>query len=126
MVDVTEVSFGNGRVVFNSRVDAVPPSSETKGNVTINNMGQSGSPAHFEVTFMISVGGKVNNLDNKNIFHWTTVVPVEDQETSYREIESQGAQQLAPMLRSVADKIEKLVSDFDQTRGKQLSDGSKE
>ncbi len=113
MPTVKDVAFGNGDVTFYSKVDAVPASSETNGNVTINHSGKPEVPARFEVSFMLSVTAEEAGLEFSNVFHLKTLVKEGDSNASYRQVESEAARHLAPMLRSVADKIEQNVAEFD-------------
>ncbi|MDN3645079.1 hypothetical protein QWY75_02525 [Pontixanthobacter aestiaquae] len=107
------VNFGFGSVQFIKEVEATPPTTKVEGNVTINNAGVAGKPEHFLVTFMLSCAddGPISQRDN--IFHWTVAVSDLPRDTPYSEVEEAAARKLAPMLREVAESVEKLVSDFD-------------
>lgn len=114
MFEVNLRKFGNGSIQYNGKVEAVPATSETTGNVTINNAGQDEVPAHFETAFMISAEINDGGLIVYNTFHWNDVVQADGAEVSYREIEDKAARRLAPMLRALADKIDQEMAGFDE------------
>lgn len=114
MVEVRGVRFGYGAVTFHNEVKAKKATSKTTGNVTINNSAQPGSPAHFDVSFMLSCDLTEGGLDFTNIFHWSVmVVPEAGKPALYGEVEGEAARQLAPMLRAVANTIEAEVAKTD-------------
>ncbi|MGH0244376.1 hypothetical protein [Sinorhizobium meliloti] len=120
---ITQVKFGNGNIRFNSKVDAVPATSKTTGNVTINNAGQEEIPAHYETSFMISVYGEERGIEFSNVFHWNDIVPIDRADAPYREIEDAAARRLAPMLRAVADQVDQEMAAFDaREKAKQSQD----
>lgn len=116
MADLKDVRYGNGSVRFFGEVEPIPATSETRDNITINNMGQPGEPARFEVTYMIACDFEMDGVEVNNLFHWTVALTGVHRDDPYAGIEAEGARQLAPMLRSVADQIEKQVAEFDADR----------
>jgi hypothetical protein len=113
MIELKQVRYGNGSVRFFAEVEPTPTTSETHGNVTVNNMGKPGSPARYEVTYMISSDFEMEGVEVNNVFHWTVALTGVHRDDPYAGIEAAGARQLAPMLRAVADQIEKEVAEFD-------------
>jgi len=114
MDDLTLTSFGNGSIRFVGKVDEVPPSTTVDGNVTINNSGTPGVPAHFETTTMIQAQIKVSDVTAFSTFHLNDVVLSENADVPYREIEYKAARRLAPMLRAIADQIDQEMARFDE------------
>jgi len=110
----TSVEFGYGTVRYNKAIEAIPATSKTTGNITINNSAQPGCPEHFLVTFMLSCGPNDRAMMSQNTFHWTEIVTGMTRSARYSEVEAKAARQLAPSLRSVADAIEKMVAEFDE------------
>lgn len=109
--------FGNGSVKYIPQIDPRPETRETArhGNVTTNiiNSGQPGFPAHYEVTFMIQTIVDHDGIETNNTFHWGCIVPEQNDRAQYRSVKDQAARQVAPMLRSLADKIEADLPKFD-------------
>ncbi len=116
MTTVEAARFGNGQVEYRSEVEPVPPTSEKTGNVTVNVTGSEGVSAHYKVTFMIQAELEESNHALNNIFHWSLVVPSEDENASYRDVEDQAARQIAPTLRAVADLVDQQIAEFDKNR----------
>jgi hypothetical protein len=113
MANLIDVSFGHGTLRYFSAVDEVPATSKTTGNVTVNNMGSPGSPAYFEVSFMLSADFEEGGMTRTNIFHWNVSVLDMNIKSSYRDVESEAARKIGPMLRQLADSIEKQVAEYD-------------
>ena len=113
MPKITSVEFGNGEIRFVGKVDPVPASSKTTGNVTVNNSAQPGVPSHYLTNFMISAELEEKGLTARNVFQWNSVVLSDDQNAPYRAIEDQAVRQIAPLLRAVADEMDKAVAEFD-------------
>lgn len=122
MVDLREVRYGNGSVRFFGEVEPTPATSETRDNITINNMGQPGAPSRYEVTYMISCDFKMGGAEVRNTFHWTVALSGANRDDQYASIEAEGAQQLAPMLRAVAERIEAEVAAFEAERAAQKAE----
>jgi hypothetical protein len=112
MTTLKEVRIGNGSIQFMNAVEPTPASRETTGNVTIVNEAKPGSPAYFQVSFMIDTTFENGGIDFNNIFHWTVVTDEKDYRAAYRSVEDRAARLIAPMLRSLADKIEADLPDF--------------
>lgn len=117
-MELKAVSFGNGEVTFYSEVEETPTTTTKSGNVTVNNVGRPGVPAYFEVQFMLNCQYVAGQIDAQNIFHFRALVTDKGRDTSYAEVEAEGARLLAPMLREIADNIEKQVAEFDSKAGK--------
>ncbi|HZW15430.1 MAG TPA: hypothetical protein VFF66_04150 [Brevundimonas sp.] len=113
MAELKDIRWGNGTVRYFSEVEPTPTTSKTTGNVTVNNMGQPGLPAYYEVTYMLSCDFEASGVEITNHVHWTAALTGVGRDAPYGEVEAEGARQIAPMLRSVADQIEKLVAEFD-------------
>jgi len=113
MVEVKLIGFGNGSINYRGKIEAVPATSETTGNVTVNNAGRDAVPAHFETSFMLSAQVDNDGLIANSTFHWNDVVLSETAEVSYRSIEDAAARRIAPALRALADKIEEEIARFD-------------
>lgn len=100
MIELKQVRYGNGSVRFFGQVEPTPTTSETHGNVTVNNMGKPGSPARYEVTYMISCDFEMEGVQLNNTFHWDVALTGVHRDDPYAGIEAEGARQLPPMLRS--------------------------
>ena len=121
MLELKNVRYGNGSVRFFAEVEPTPTTTETRDNITINNMGQPGTPARYEVTYMIATEFEMDGVEIRNTFHWDVALTGVNREDSYVGIEAAGARQLAPMLRAVADQIEKEVAEFDERLAAKLA-----
>lgn len=113
MTDLTLSSFGNGEIRYIAKIDAIPPTSETTDNVTIKNMGRDAVPGHFETSFMMQIKIEESGIDAYSTLHWNDVVLADRADISYRAIEDQAARRIAPMLRSLADRIDQAMAEFD-------------
>lgn len=118
MSDIEVTDFKSGTIRFEKKIEAVPATTKTEGNVTINHTGSDEIPAHYVVDFTITAVETVNEIASYNYWSWSTVVLCDDEDASYRDIESQAARKAAPALRAVADQIETLVAEFDNKRDK--------
>ena len=76
MPTALSATIANGTVRFVREVEAVPTTSETTGNVTVNNMGSDGVPAHYLVGFMVSADMAEGSIGGFNAFHIETIVPI--------------------------------------------------
>jgi hypothetical protein len=105
---------GNGRVQFIRRTDAIPETVQQSGTVTFHNIGKPAVPGHYEVSFSVafSVEGVAEPVQNHLLL--SVVVPTEDDNASYRDIEARAARLVAPTLRAVADQIGQQVAEFDR------------
>ncbi len=118
MSEIKRVNITNGSITYIAAEEPVPATTRVDGNVTINNAGQPGSPGHFETSFMISVQSEAQGKIVNNVFHWNDIVSIESDGSPYREIEDKAARNLAPMLRAVADQIDREIADYDQAKAK--------
>jgi hypothetical protein len=105
----------NAAIVWQNAVDAVPATSETKGNVTVNNMGSPGRPAFFEASF--SMYAKVEIGGQQTTMYFTPSIPVHNlpKDASFLRVEDEAVLKLAEMLRAVADDCERQVAAFGLT-----------
>lgn len=106
MVTITGVETGYGAVTFYKEIDPVPASSHRDGNVTVNNMGSPGRPSYFEASFMLDAGMESGGLSFHNIFHLKALVTGQPKDTPYAQVETEAYEQLAPMLRALAQALE--------------------
>jgi len=107
--------MNNGTVQFFNAVEPRPARTETSGNVTINNNGTPGQPAHFKVNFIITAPCDLLDLVH-NVLHWTCVVPADTDEAQYRQVEDQAAQRLPSHLRALADALETQIAEATEKR----------
>ena len=111
MPKLGDMTIRFGEVRYRKEVEPIPATSETKGNVTINNQGQPGVPEHFEVSFMLNCPFEDAPVDYSNVFHWTVIVLGHGKDTPYSKIEAEAARQIVPMLRDVAQRLEDSADD---------------
>ncbi len=102
-----KANFGNGSVVY---YRAVEPQAETKttsrvGSVTINNITprSEGSPAHFEVSFMIRAEAECDGLNWTQHIATSVMTPALHSEETYVHVEDRAAQMLPALFRALAD-----------------------
>ena len=116
--DLTDVTIDHAQVVYRPAVDPVPSSTTTTEDGTVISIvnDEIGSPAHFEASFSISAAFSQNGLDFRNFLAWACVVPNEQDDAQFFEVETQAARQIAPMLRALADQVEKQVAEVDERR----------
>jgi hypothetical protein len=112
-MEIKSVEVGSGSLEYSSEILATKDTSETTGNVTINNVGRPGVPAHFRATFMIAAEFECEGISLRNAFHFDCAVTEKDRNSSYNLVESAAARKLAPMLRLIAAEVEKSVQEFD-------------
>lgn len=112
MMELKSAGVGNGIVQFQKKVEPTAETKETTANFTIVNVSKPGVPSHFIVTFDVDASFEGGGLEARNFFAWTTVLPSDDQYASYRSVEDRAARLIAPMLRSVADRIEAELPDY--------------
>lgn len=111
MPQLKGAEIGYGQVEFIAELPAEPASSRHEGNVTYSNAGSPGRPAYFSTAFMLTAELEHEGVAFRNIFHWNGVVTDLPKSAPYSEVELQAAQQIAPMLRAFADRIEQLVAE---------------
>jgi hypothetical protein len=118
MASIKDFQMGNGSVTFRSEIEPTPETRETskQGSVVVNtiNSATQGVPAYYEVSFMLNTTIEHDGVVASNIFHWTCLVSEKSDRAQYRSVEDQAARQIAPMLRSLADKIEASLPDFQE------------
>ena len=115
MPDIVRAIMESGRVQFIRERKPESETTRTYGNVTIHiRHSHAAIPAHFQVSFNITVDHEEQGLAIQHVFELSQIVLNQNDAAPYREVEAQGARQLAPMLRGVADQIEKAVAEFDE------------
>ncbi|WP_154667750.1 hypothetical protein [Leisingera caerulea] len=90
--------------------------------MTIHNAEQPGTPAHFEVSHMISASSEQNGLLTRNTFHWTTLLPADSNALPYIRVEDEAAHQIAGALRELADAVEADVERADAERAQRAEE----
>lgn len=101
-------------IAFSNEVPAVPATTERDGNVTINNAAQPGSPAHFMSAVSIPITTTWNGVTMNSSIYLNLAVPAESARTQYREVCQRAVDQIAPLLRSLADQIEQELAEIDK------------
>lgn len=113
MFEIKNVIIGNGVVQFRKEYEGTPTTTETVGDVTINNIGKSPVDPHYEVSFSVEAEFIFNGLKQFNLFSLSCLVPNGDENAPYRSIEAAAAKQVPLMLRALAEGIEKEIAEFD-------------
>ena len=113
MPKLVDAFIEHGEIAYVPEVPTVEPTSETTGNVTINNMGSPGTPAHFVVTFSTNATFETSGVRSSLYLRPNVVVTGESKESAFEAIEGLAAKCLAPMLREIADKIERQVEEYE-------------
>lgn len=113
MTELKSVDFAYGSVTFYKKIEAVPTTTKREGNVTINNMGTPEIPSFHEVSYVLTCNFGDGPREFSNTFHWEVRVEDKGRNAPYGEIEAEAARKIAPMLRAVADEIERAVAEFD-------------
>jgi hypothetical protein len=117
MHELKSASIGHGSVTYVPKEPAVPETSETQGHVTVNVAGRPERDAYWTVMYTISARFEAGDGPALGAINWEVRLPTsEPAETRYYEVEAKAARQLAPMLRAVADSIEKQVAEYDSDR----------
>lgn len=102
------VNITYGKVAYRHEVPPVPETSRVEGNVTIKNVAQPGIPAYFQVDFRLDCEfDKDEPLGVSNSIFWTVNVTGLGPDASYKDIEAKASEQIVPMLRDVAEILEK-------------------
>ncbi len=113
MLKLTEVSLSHGEIRYNPKIVAVPTETIKKGNTTINNMGTPEKSAYFSSSHMITCQYECGEHSFSNVIHWESLTLMHERDAQHFEVESEAARRIAPMLRAVADEIEKQVARYD-------------
>jgi hypothetical protein len=111
MAKVTRASIGYGSVEYRKEVEAVPKSSKTTGNVTVNNMGSLGLPAHYKVNFYIGFDLQAEEIQENSYVSISVPLVGKSAEASYGEVEASAALQLPSLLRDLAAELEKQIGE---------------
>ena len=112
MSKLKKLSIGYGRVKYYDKKDKVPKTTKVEGNTTINNMGRPEIPARHEVDFFLGATCVANNKEHFNGISVTVLLHDAGPDASYLKIENAAAQLLAPLLREIADDVEKQVQEL--------------
>jgi len=110
MSKLKKLSIGYGQVLFKAKIDAVAKTTRVEGNTTINNMGSPEVPANHQVNFYLGATCDADGKEHINGFSLDVVVHGIDPKASYFEIENAAALLLAPLLREIANDVEKQVN----------------
>ena len=107
-----DVKFGFGSMAYIPEVEAVPEKTEKVNDHTYIHTGSAGREAYSQVTFYLDCKFGPEDDRISNPISWTVRVPGKLKgDTPYAQVENEAARQIAPMLRAVADQVEKLVAD---------------
>lgn len=99
--EVKLTSFGNGDISFRR--------SNDKDSSAVD-----ATPRHYATSFQISFDFTIGNLTASNVMCCNGLVLADRDDAPYRSIEHAAAQQIAPMLRALADQIEQKVAEFSE------------
>jgi hypothetical protein len=110
-VQIRKLKLGFGRVVYSPKVETIPASVVTEGNVTTHTPENPGQPSYFAATFQISGDVEHDGVELFNVFSLDVPVVGGSGRSPYAEIESEAARQLAPILRLFAEELEKQVAE---------------
>jgi len=113
MTPTTDVEFGYGQVRFNHAIEAIPATEQRDGNVILKNAAIPGQPAYFEISTMISAKHEESGISVSNIFYLNVILSGLAKDTPYAEVDAQAARKLAPLLRDMAESIERQVVEYD-------------
>jgi len=113
MSKVTNIRLESGAVTYVPEREAIPPSKEIDGNVTVNNTGNPGSPAHYAISFNVGVYAENEGVKSISNVYWNDSIVAETRNAPYHEVEDESARRLPAMLREAADLIQKAMDDHD-------------
>jgi hypothetical protein len=114
-----EVKLGFGHVLCVPAVPETPETHETGDDGVHIHTSSPAQEAYCEVQFMIDCSNKDLSNPISNIFHWTVRLAGDKADVPYSQVEAEAARLVAPMLRDVADRVEKQVTEFDASRRKE-------
>ena len=114
MQNLKSATLTFGSVLLIPDQPAQPDQSETRGNLTVNVVGKPGKPPRWMATYTLNCEFESDAGRYTNVLGWTVQLPAENvHEARYFEVEAEGSRQIAPMLRAVANEIEKVVAQYD-------------
>lgn len=108
----------NGKIEFINGKDSVPTTSEVQRNTTINRIGTPEVPASFEVEFRVYSTFDVDGRECEPYISITVPVSTKDKKVEFLEIEDQAVAGLAPMLREIADALDKQMEELNSAPGR--------
>ena len=119
MVTLKSAFISNGTIRFINGEDAVPTTSEVRGNTTYNTIGRPAVPASFEVEFRVHSTFDVDGMDCQPYISITVPVAITDKKAGFLDIEDQAVSAVAIMLRETADEIDKQTEELNRARAEE-------
>lgn len=90
----------------------MPTTSEVRGNTTYNTIGTEAVPASFEVVFRVYSTFEIDGRQSEPYISINIPVAMDSKKAKFGEIEQRAAASIAPMLREIAEAIDKQIADF--------------
>lgn len=107
---LTDLKLGFGTLRYVAGEDEVPYSVTQTDDVTFHNHAKPGRPAYYDVSFQVSATVEIEGVSEFTVFSVSIPVIGKSGNSSYKEVESEAARQLAPVLRLFAEDIERQVA----------------
>ncbi len=110
MVELVEAFITNGVIAYNNAVEGSPETREISNGATYITTATEAVPAFFTVDFKVE---STFNLDGRKVHPYISIsVPAafEEKAASFREIEDAAVAHVAPMLRQIADSVERQLA----------------
>lgn len=95
----------------------MPTTSEVQGSTTYNTIGTPAVPASFEVEFRVYSSFEVGGRECEPYISITVPVATTNKKVEFLDIEDQAVAALSPMLRQIADALDKQMMELDSSRG---------
>jgi len=112
MAEMIEAYLQNGVISRVSGREASPRTEEFRDGITYINEAVEGTPPSFEVDFKIISSFRVGGDTAHPYISISVPVAVESKNTSFRDIEDQAVREVVPILRAVADAVEKQLAAY--------------
>lgn len=109
-MEVESLVLGYGAVTYRNAEEGKPATSKATGSLTLTTGPVEGVPEHFQVSFRVKYKIASGEMLISNDFYLLTTLTETPHTTPYIEVEHEAAKQLAPMLRLLADEIERQVA----------------
>jgi hypothetical protein len=122
MTKLTEAKLGFGSVRCIPARPEVPETREQLDDGTHIHMGSPAREAFCEVDFRIECSYGSEEEGFSNVVLWSVRLAGDKADLPFSEVEAEAARLIAPMLRDVADSVEKQVVDFDESRRMELGE----